>query len=421
MEKIKTNPILLFMPFLLIYITIVLLGHKDIMEGDEGRYYMYAQNLMHGFYSPPGEVFLWNGPGYPLFIVPFISLGLPLICLTLSNAFFQYISVIFIYKTLGFFTNRNWALFFSIFWGLYYVAFKEMTLLYTEPLASMLVCLFAYYVTIAFHTKYINWKLLIISGLLLAYLTLVKVILGYVLLLMFFLMVSYFLIRRTIAVKKGFIIILIALLGNFPYLFYTWHLTGKPLYWANIGGMCLYWASTPVEGEYGEWNDDYFTAYCGYDKNIPCNSALFAVHHNADYQYVYQYNGVKRDEAFRSIALKNIKKYPFKYVKNCLANISRLFLGIPFSYYYYRYQDLLRIPPGGLVLIMLIFNLIISLLNLKKLPFIIIFLAGILVVYLGASILVSGYQRLLTMMVPLIIIWTAYLFDKTVIFSWKLK
>src|SRR5690349_1086566 len=42
--------------------------------GDEWRYLYYADNLLHGFYSPHDRVFLWNGPGYPLLLAPFVGI-----------------------------------------------------------------------------------------------------------------------------------------------------------------------------------------------------------------------------------------------------------------------------------------------------------------------------------------------------------
>ena len=75
-------------PFLLLYliICIVFAPHENV--GDEGRYLYFANNLLSGFYSPPyPEINLWNGPGYPLFLAPFIFFELPLIALRLLNVF----------------------------------------------------------------------------------------------------------------------------------------------------------------------------------------------------------------------------------------------------------------------------------------------------------------------------------------------
>ena len=132
MKKVFANPFLYFLPFLLIYAVIVLMAHSNTMQGDEGRYYMYAQNLLHGFYSPHNEVYLWNGPGYPLVLVPFLALGIPLIYATLLNAVFQYIAVVYLFKALQLFVGKKTAIIFSLFWACFYIAFKEMTWLFLD-------------------------------------------------------------------------------------------------------------------------------------------------------------------------------------------------------------------------------------------------------------------------------------------------
>lgn len=420
MKKMTDRPFLVCLPFLLLYAVIVLMGHKDLMEGDEGRYYAYAQNLLHGYYSPPGEVYLWNGPGYPLLLAPFIAAGFPLWALTFLNAILQYLSLVYLYKTLLLFTGKKTAIVFSLFWALYYVAFREMVWLYTEPLANMLVCLFIYYGSLVFVRQEKKRRNLLLSGFFLGYLTLTKIIFGYVLLVSLVLFLLIWLIKRGNTTIKPVWIVGIAIAVNIPYLFYTYQLTGKTFYWANSGGTVIYWMSTPVEGEFGDWNDDHFTAYCGYDTLTPCNAAKFAEHHQADYDSFFRYTGVRRDEAFRKKAIENIKNHPLKYVRNCIANVSRLFLGFPFSYSYFRMQNIWRVPPGMIVLLMLAFGKIMTWLNLRRIPFVLWFFIVILSLYLCASIAVSAYQRLLTVAVPVIIIWCAYMAERTVRLNRKL-
>jgi hypothetical protein len=420
MKRLSGNSFVLFLPFLLLYLAIAALGHRDLMEGDEGRYFSYAQNLLHGYYSPPGEVYLWNGPGYPLVLVPLLAMHLPLIAGTLLNAVFQYLSVVFLFKALNLLVKRKTALLFTLFWACYYVAFKELSLWLTEPLVNLLVCLFLYHGAAALVDKRKNWWSAIFSGLAFGYLVLTKVLLGYVLLLLLVVFACILLFRRTMKLKKVVLLLAVAFLVNLPFLFYTWQLTGRMFYWANIGGMVLYWASTPVEGEFGDWNDDHFTAYCGFDPNMPCNAELFAKNHQADYDSIYQYTGVQRDDAFRKIAIRNIRQHPAKYLRNCIANGGRLFFGFPFSYTYNRVQNVWRVPAGAAVLFLLMFSIVLSLINLKRLPFVIGFFSAVVLLYIGASLAVSAYQRLLTVAVPLIIVWAAYLFERNIDFRWRL-
>ena len=329
MKKISANPWINFLPFLAIYLLIAGLAHRDQMDGDEGRYYMFAQNLAAGFYSPKEALNLWNGPGYPLILVPFVWAKSPLIIPVLLNALFQYISLVFLFKSLQLLVTNSLAWIFSLCWAFYYVAYKELGWLYTEPLSSCLLCLFLYYLLKSYLFNY-SIRYTLPAGFFLGYLTLTKVIFGYVIIVLMILLLAGYLITKKKSIVQFGKIVLLAFLLNIPYLLYTYQQAGKPLYWANSGGMSLYWASTPVEGEFGDWNDDHFTAYCGYDTTQPCNAALFAVHHQADYDSIYQFQGVARDDAFKNKALQNIRQHPVKYLKTVWRMWAGYFLDYPF-------------------------------------------------------------------------------------------
>ena len=417
------NPWLLFAPFLLIYLLIIYFKFDNKLTGDEPRYLLFAQNLLHGFYSPKEELNLWNGPGYPLFIAPFLKLGFPMIGLKLLNGFLQYASIIFLYKTLLQWVSFNKAIFLSLFWACYYIAYKEMTLLYTEPLSSLLVCLILYFTTKAYQEDATNLKqrliAVIIPGILLGYLILTKIIFGYVVIALFVLYALMILtnafVAKKVVITKGFSIALIALIINIPYLFYTYQLSHKMFYWGNSGGMSLYWASTPFEHEYGDWNDDHFRAYCDYDTSMPCNDYLFAQNHAADYQQIYQFKGVQRDDAFKAKAIENIKSHPLKYGQNTITNISRLFFNYPTSYGHVQTKLIWRILPNILVLGILIFSIFTSASNFKKHPPLLVFCIALLLFYLCSSILVSAFQRQLYVVLPIILCWFAWLRDTPLI------
>ncbi|NDA62167.1 MAG: hypothetical protein EBX50_08995 [Chitinophagia bacterium] len=406
MKKISANPWINFLPFLAIYIIIAGITHQNEMQGDEGRYYMFAQNLAAGFYSPKAALNLWNGPGYPLVLVPFVWMNSPLLIPVLLNAFFQYVSLVFLFKSLKLLVSSSYSWIFSLCWAFYYVAYKELGWLYTEPLSSCLLCLFLYFF-IKFVLSDYAFKYLISAGFFLGYLALTKVIFGYVILILLVILLAGFLLFKKQSIVQSAKMVLIALLINIPYLAYTYQQTGKLFYWANSGGMSLYWASTPFEGEWGDWNDDHFTAYCGYDTIQPCNADLFALHHQADYDSIYQFQGVARDDAFKMKALQNIRQYPGKYLKNCIANAGRLFFGLPFSYQYPRLATLARIPAGAFVFFLCIFSIISMLFYRGPYQIILLFLLTLLIVFLGATLAVATYQRMLTVVVPLIFLLTA--------------
>ncbi|MFN5363491.1 MAG: hypothetical protein ACK5B4_10480, partial [Bacteroidota bacterium] len=226
MKKLSANPWFIFLPFLLIYTVLAALGHRDVMEGDEGRYYMFAQNLAQGFYSPKEALNLWNGPGYPLVLVPFVLLKTPLVLPVMLNGLFQYVSVVMLYQSLRLLVSKQLSIVFSLLWAFYYVAYKELAWLYTEPLSSCLMNVFLFYLIrsgLPSGRTRDAW----IAGLFFGYLALTKIIFGYVTLFLLMGTSLLLLLKRNERMKQYFLTWLIAFLVNIPYLLYTFQLTGK--------------------------------------------------------------------------------------------------------------------------------------------------------------------------------------------------
>ncbi len=415
MKKILSNPWLIFSPFLLLFILLVLKLHNDRMEGDEGRYIMFANNLLQGFYSPKYELNLWNGPGYPILLLPFVALKLPLIIITLLNAFLQYLSIVFLYKTIKTYTNTKIALFFSLFWACYYISYQEMSQILTETFSLFLITLILFSINKYFSKN--SQKYGTLTGFLIGFLVLTKIIFGYVLLisifvfLILFVSISFLSIQKKNYKKIGFILC-IAFFTILPYLIYTFSLTNKMFYFGNSGGMSLYWMSTPYENEYGDWNNDNFDANCGLGQ--PCNAALIAKNHQKNFDYFSKFKGVERDEAFKKVAIENIKKNPIKYLRNCLANQSRLWFGFPASYFYQSDRTLLRLVPNSIVLSFFIFTLFLWIINFRHIKIEINFIFLFVLLYLMASTLVSAYPRQLYIVVPVILVWGAYIHSKLI-------
>jgi hypothetical protein len=252
---------------------------------------------------------------------------------------------------------------------------------------------------------------------------LTKIVFGYVLLVLLAISVLIFLIKKTNSKKQLVLILLMAFLVNIPYLIYTYSITHKLFYWGNSGGMSLYWMSTPFEGEFGDWNNSNFTADYGQEPLTQLSTAaMFAKNHQKDLNYINQFVGVEKDDAFKRIAIANIKSHPLKYVRNCVANLGRLFFGFPTSYSYQKDKTLIRLPPNCLIVTLFIICLIPTFLNFKKkIPIILKFILGIIFSYLFLSMLVSAYPRQLYIIVPLLLFWFAYIIDRCFIFNLKMK
>jgi hypothetical protein len=417
------KPIVIFFPFLILYSIIILRFSNNTLQGDEGRYYEFAQNILNGFYSPAApNINLWSGPGYPLFLVPFIWLELPLIVIKLSNAILQYFSVVFLFLAINKYVSRKYALVFTFSWALYYVSYQELYSMLTEPLTSFLSSLILFLLTKKNNLYDVKILYPTLTALVIGFLALTKIIFGYVLLVMLIIyLISLLTPKNKRENKFGALIIFGALFINLPYLIYTYNLTGKIFYWGNSGGSSLYWMSTPVEGEFGEWNNATFTANCGHDLKIPCNSTLIALNHQNNMERVSKLPIIEQDDELKRIAFSNIINHPLKYIRNCISNFSRLFFGIPNSYFYQREPTIWRILPNSIVLTLLIFSLVVTVSNYRSISFEVKFIVTLTIIYLLLSLLVSAYPRQLYVIIPFLFFWFAYIFKRSIVFNFRLK
>jgi len=419
-KKIKSirNPFLIFLPFLIILVIYALL-HPTRGNGDEHRYLTFAHNLLNGFYSPPPpDINLTNGPGYPIILTPFVALNLPLVCITLLNPFFYYFSIIFLFKALKRVVSYKFTLIFSFLWAGYYLAYQNIVYIMTETLTYLLISVLIYSLVRAFQPgkPSIIRKYIILSGFIFGYIVLTKIAFIYVLLTMLVGSIILWIFNTRKSNNKKLVgVTSIALLTILPYLVYAYFLTGQMFYWNTNTGDSLYWNSTPFSNEYGDWKGDLSQGPPDLSNyNIPGAQDTLIAHHQKDFDIINQYSGRKRDDAFKQIAINNIKTHPLKFLQNCFYNAGRLLFHYPFSQAIQRPKILLVFPINGIILTLMLFCLIPTFLNWRKISLPLKFLLIFTFLYLGMSTLVSALVRMFTIIVPILIFWFAYIFEKSV-------
>ena len=398
----------LFIPFLILYIGIVILFSKSEFQGDETRYISFANNLLNGFYSPPPpNINLWNGPGYPIVLIPYLFLKLPLIAIKLSNAFFLYFSLILFNKSLSLYVKKNIAFSFSIILGSYIPFFAYLHLILTEIFTIFLITLLTYFLCLTLSIQgarsfriYITY---FITSFILSYLAMTKIVFGYVILTCIILFSLIYIIFKSIELKKLIIIFLLALVFCFPYLTYTYHLTGKFFYWGNSGGYSLYWMSNPNENEFGDWHPP----------NLH-NHPVLIKNHKEFFEEISELTSIKKDEALKKKAIQNIINHPKKYFMNWLANIGRMLFSYPYSYV--PLTSFLRkfavIIPNMFILVFSIFLIYPTFKFMNQIPLEILALLIFGSIYFLGSSLISTFARQFFPIVPLILLWFAYMFDR---------
>lgn len=419
------NPYLLFLPFLIVFLIYILLYPTDGASGDQLRYLTYAHNLTHGYYAPPLDfVWLINGPGYPIILVPFLALELPLITITILNAFFFYFSIILLFKSLKELVSFNLTVVFSFAWACYTVAYGELPYIYTESFTYLLVTLLIYaIVKLSKQSKSnVKAKYIVLAGFTLGYIVLTKMIFGYVIL---FLVSWHILLwvsnTKNFRLKKGLIITTISLLTTAPYLVYTYNLTDRLFFW-GMGNDSLYWMTSPSADEYGDWTEGLIrnpTHYANY--NIYGADSILVANHQLDFNELNKYKGIERNDKFKELALRNIKDHPLKYAQNIIYNIGRLVFNYPHSQAIQKPKYLLIFLFNGILLTFTIFSLIPTILNWKKFPFHLKFLLNLVFLYLGASAIVSASVRMFSIIVPILLLWIAFIFQNTVKVNFKFR
>jgi len=415
-RRLIANPWLLFIPFLGLYLLIVLVLRNRAMSGDAGRYLLYAENLLNGGYAPAGTEYLWNGPGYPIFLLPFVGLNAPSLAIILANAVLLYLAHVLLYKSIRIFTTPKMAALAGIAWAAHYSIYERLPMIVTEAFSIFLLCAVIYLFSrtpLALRRDRAFRPYLILLGIGIAWLILTKVLFGYVFLFaLAVLAVVYFFSTQKKALRVAALAVALGLALQSPYLIYTYQLTGRPLYWANSGGSSLYWMSSPYPGEYGNWDSMNRTTFTGRDLEA------IAANHEADAQRLKetQIDGlasVATDDLYKSLAIANIKAHPLKFIQNCLANVSRLFFGFPNSY---QYENLkfLKYLPNLFLLPLMLYGLFIAGLNFRAVPLAIRGLLFIGLLYFALSVPLSAYPRMFLAIAPVFVLLIAYTLHKTV-------
>ncbi|MBI5675291.1 MAG: hypothetical protein HZC48_05615 [Nitrospirae bacterium] len=384
-----------FLPLLFLYIVIVFVISTDNFVGDESRYIMFADNLTHGHYSPKDDVYLWNGPGYPIILAPFILLKLPWLTAKLLNAVFLFLAVLYFYKTLQIYIKdvRRSTLF-SYLLGVYPTFFVYIPQILTEILSVFLICGFIFHFCKLYYGSKDAMKHLCFASLYLAYLALTKIFFGYVIFLGSLIFLSLYLWKKKDTFKKAFTIYLLAFLLCSPYLLYTYSLTNRILYWGDSGGLSLYWMSTPYENEFGDW----------YDFQKVQENSRFEKHQEF-FNKLKVLPNIQRDDELKKQAVKNIMQYPAKYLKNVSANVGRMLFNYPYSYRPQKMSTYFYIIPNMFLVVCSIMCIYPYFARGKIIPVEIHILIVFFFFSFVGSALLSAYPRQLMVLLPVLLIW----------------
>jgi 4-amino-4-deoxy-L-arabinose transferase-like glycosyltransferase len=157
------------------------------------------------------------------------------------------------------------------------------------------------------------------AGLALAALTMVRLEYGWVVVALLVLAaLNWAARRRSVSARRLVAVAAVAFAGCLPWLAYTYHLTGKPLYWGTSAGLSLFWMSPTLPGETGQW---HAPAKVARTPRLSAYAPLF--------RELEALHPVESDRRLRALALENVRARPLEYARNLAANASRLVFSIP--------------------------------------------------------------------------------------------
>jgi len=400
--------VLKLLPLLIVHILIIVMysqGHPDLVAG-ENRYFTDAVKLIESGEQALGkDPVPWNGPAYPLFLVPFVLLHAPNIIMRLANAVLLLLGSLYLMRALRYYVARRWAYVAVYCMGLYPVLLKYLPRIITEPICVFLACGLVFHMIHMKRNPERRTLHLVLAGLYFGFLALAKVLFGYVIAVAIVFFLVTLLIQRKRSAARPLLVACIALAVCTPYLYRNYARTGKPFYWAQAGGLSLYWMSSPVEEEYGDWLTGTKHWLGNYWK---------AEKHKDFMETLQKLPAVERDDTLRREAIRNIKDHPGKFVKNWAANITRLFIHHPFSYKDQAMTDLRSIIPGSVLLVLCLLCMIPTAANWRSIPAEVrqVFLVALF--YVAGNSVLSAYDRMLLPVFPMMVVWLTYVLARTV-------
>ena len=425
----KVFDYLYFAPILILFSVIIIFVGREIPIGDGARYWNFSENLLNGFYAnkdlAPG--FLWNGPGYPLFLTFLRVIGFNVFWITLMNALLIYFGSIIFYRIIIYYLNKKQSIFIT-----YLMVLSNLTLpiystyLYTEPLTFLLIIIFIQNIHKIFLSK--GSKYIFFSSIIFSFLILTKVFFAYLMLLGF---ITLFFIKNDFF-KKVFYVFVLTFLFTIPYQTYTYKITGKYFYWSDAGGDLLYWISSPHEIDLGQWQEGNSFLLKQTIKNkynnlspdlvIKLNEIIFdfrEYNHGSFIDSLSVLSGIKKDELLKKRAFSNIINNKVVFLKNWSLNLSRLFTGSPTSLYFKPpntpIKQTLNIVFSSFLFVLFMISILIFCLTIKRYNYFIYFIIifGLSYVF-GISLLANQSQRFLIPITPILFLFSSIIYSQNI-------
>ena len=415
----RLKPFLALLPILLI-LSIAVLSRSDTYSerliADESKFYQHAENIIKGYYSNPEDPNFTEGPGYPIYLSISAGLNLPYSVTRASNIILLFIAYCYFFLILLRYIKLKPALVLTYLFALYPPMLRWANLMYAESLMLLLLLGFCYHFILWFHKEGKYKRHFLLSLLFLGYLALTKIIFAYVIIVVIItvlLLMMFPRIKRTYQLKRTLLIFAGALVLFSPYVAYSYHITGKIFYLGMHGGRVLYFRASPFENEFGNsFNHQKVLEKKGPEsrKGVTVNTDVLWQNHGALFASIDSLSYMEKDSILKVRAIENMKMHPDKYLKNTAANISRIFFHYPFSYRIQNLETLGYLIPNLFIIALAVLGIYPAYIRRKLIPKELIILLILSLIYLGGHTLLGGRGRFFIPVVPLWIIFYAFVY-----------
>ena len=327
--------------------------------------------------------------GFPLLIVPFVALGLPLALIRLLGPVLVFLATLLFFRLLRLYVSPRQAVVGAAMFGLYLPFYSALEHLHSETLAVFLVVAMLYGTQRYLHEG--RRRYLLAAGAALGWLALTRVAFGWVTTALLCLAVIWWALGRTQAARRFAAVCCVALAVCVPWLAYTSSVTHRPLYWGSSGALSLYWMSSPSPGERGDWQQA--RAVFADERLAP---------HRPFFRSLVGHPLVEQNDSLVDAAVANIRTHPTRYAENVVANLSRMWFNFPYSFRQQSVTDLFFVLPNAIVLVALLASLGLVAARRVVLPVETIPFALFALTTFVLHALLAAYPRMLFPVVPVI-------------------
>jgi 4-amino-4-deoxy-L-arabinose transferase-like glycosyltransferase len=389
---------LLLSPFLLVFLLVPLLApYNENLYDDEGAYVGLAKLVAHGHLltgrdtlvgggnAPPN---LWFGPGLPLVLAPLVKLHASLTALRLVGPICLFAALLVFFALLRLFVPLRAALLGSLAFALYLPFYTVIAFVHTEPLAVLFVTS-TLYLAVRYEREG-RLLQLVLAAAAFAGLVVTRVAYGWILSVLLVAAAVSYAVRRDRRRRRLVLVLALAFVLCIPWLAYTRSVTGKTFYWGSSGALSLYWMSSPSPRDRGDWHgaNDVFR-----DPGLAAHRTFFRRLVGLD---LNAQNRVLEHRAWR-----NIRGHPFKFARNVVDNISRMWLNRPYSFKSARATSLVYALPNVLVLAGLALAAALTLRRRRRLDRLAVEIGAFALTAFGLHALLAAYPRMLIPLVPI--------------------